>query len=329
MIRSLFWTAGGEIETNIPVAAYATKFQETEGLLWVDISAESKEVSAAILHETFRFHPLAVADVLEEIHVPKVDDWGAYLYIVVRAIGPEDQFDHPVATEEVDIFLGRNYLVTYHQQPVAALERIWKREQNGHRTQPKAAYHLLYHLLDEVVTDYILLTENMEEAIDDLEDQLFDNPEPIVLEQIFSLKRALLHLRRVIAPQREMVHKLARADYKIIAADAKMFFLDIHDHYLRLYDILESLRELTASALEIYLSVVNNRMNNVMKILTIITTLFMPISFLTGFFGMNFFQAVEIMDAWTGSVAFQLVLLAVILFPIGMLFWIRKQGWMS
>ena len=164
----------------------------------------------------------------------------------------------------------------------------------------KRAGHLLYWLADELVADYMPVVEAVDEAIDQIEDQVFDNPEPSLLEQIFALKRALLHLRRIIAPQREVLNKLARGDYAVIDAEDRVFFRDVYDHLVRLYDIAESLRDLVGSALDTYLSVVNNRMNEVMKTLTVITTLFMPISFLVGFFGMNFFQVTIPLAAWTG-----------------------------
>ena len=329
MIRSLSRSPDGNITTNIPVQDYPSALQDAGALLWVDLCAEPNEAAEAILKDTFGFHALAVADALDEIHVPKVDDWGDYLYLVVRAVSSEEELEQQIETHEIDVFLGKNYIVTYHNHPIAAIERIWESSQKDERRLRNGAHQLLYTLIDEIATDFISLAETIDEAINTIEDQLFNDPKPTLLEKIFSLKRDLLHLRRIIAPQREMINKLARGDYELIGSDSKMYFRDVYDHFLRLYDIIENLRDLTGSALEIYLSVVNNRMNNVMKTLTIITTIFMPITFLAGFFGMNFFQPVETMAIWTGSVAFRLVVSATILFPIGMYFWIRKRGWMQ
>ncbi len=329
MIRSLSRTTEGEVRMNIQVSEYSLAYQDSNNLLWVDIFSEPRDISEEILLNTFKFHPLAVADALDEIHIPKVDDWGEYLYLVVRATTSAEGIEQQIETEEVDIFLGKNFIITYHNQSLAAIDRIWERYQKDDRHLRNGATQILYNLIDEIATDYIYLAENIDEAIDTIEDQLFNDPKPILLEKIFSLKRDLLHLRRIIAPQREMVNKLARGDYEIIESDSKIYFRDVYDHFLRLYDILENLRDLTGSALEIYLSVVNNRMNNVMKTLTIITTLFMPISFLAGFFGMNFFEPVGTMEGWTGFFTFRLLIIVVILFPIGMYLWIRKRGWMQ
>lgn len=329
MIRSLKRSASGELVSNISPAEFAKVLQSSEDILWVDFCSEENDLMESILRETFNFHPLAIADALDETHVPKVDDWGSYLYIVVRAIPSTENNELETETEEIDIFIGKNYIVTYSIQPIAAVDRLWEREISSKNIRKNGAAQLLYDLIDEVATDFIRAAEDIDKEIDEIEEQLFDDPKPTVLEQIFSLKRDLLHMRRIIAPQREMVNKLARIDFEIIDQDSKIYFRDLYDHFLRLYDILENLRELIGSALEVYLSVVNNRMNNVMKMLTIITTLFMPISFLAGFFGMNFFQPEASLGFWTGRLVFYLLIGAVIIFPTGMYFWIRRHGWVQ
>lgn len=186
----------------------------------------------------------------------------------------------------------------------------------------------MYKLADELAAEYMPVIEQIDDAIDQIEDQVFDDPGPALLEQLFVLKRALLRLRRILGPQREVLNKLARGDYDVIGQDRLVFFRDVYDHLVRLHDITESLRDLVGSALDTYLSVVNNRMNDVMKTLTVITTLFMPLSFLSGFFGMNFFQPVTSLDVWTGRLAFGLTLAAMALLPVGMYLWMRRRAWM-
>lgn len=329
MVRSLYRTQDGNMYTNLLIADLILALQDPDGLLWVDLSAEPKDICKPILEETFGFHPLAVDDALEEIHSPKVDDWGAYLYLVISAVDPTHENGRSLNTAEVDVFLGNNYIVTYHSKSLIAVERLWQVCQQDERHLSKNASYLLYKIIDEIATDYISVADEIDEAINKIETQLFENPRPFILEQIFSLKRDLLHLRRLIAPQRDMVNKLARGSYDVLNFEAKVYFRDVYDHFLRLYDIVESLRELVGSALETYLSVINNRMNNVMKTLTVITTLFMPISFIVGFFGMNFFQPTIILDAWTGWPAFIITLLTIILLPTGMFIWMRQRMWME
>jgi len=328
MIRSLHRTQDGHLRTDLSPDEFTAALEDAGGLLWVDFADEPPETCEPILRETFDFHPLAVADALEEAHVPKVDDWGQYLYIVLHAAVFDGQDERPLDTLELDVFLGKNYLVTHQTRPIAALDRVWTACQRDERHLQRGTDHLLYKLVDELVADYMPVVEEIDEAIDQIEDQVFDDPTPSLLERVFTLKRALLRLRRIIAPQREVLNKLARGDYPVIDVEDRVFFRDVYDHLVRLYDITESLRDLVGSALDTYLSVVNNRMNEVMKTLTVITTLFMPLSFLTGFFGMNFFQPVVPLNAWTGRVAFGLMLAALLLLPTNMYLWMQRRAWM-
>ncbi len=328
MIRSLYYTPGKPIQTDLRPEEFGAALKEPDTLLWVDFDGESPEVCEPILRQVFGFHLLAVDDALQESHVPKVDDWDTYLYVVLHAVTLDQAGQIELDTLELDIFVGANHLVTHRTQPMAAVERLWAACQRDERPLKKGSTYLLYALADELVADYMPVVEGFNEAIDRIEAQVFSASAPSVLEQIFALKRALLHLRRIIAPQREVLNKLARGDYAVIDAQDRMFFRDVYDHLVRLYDIGESLRDLVGGALDTYLSVVNNRMNDVMKTLTLITTLFMPISFLAGFFGMNFFQATIPLGAWTGRVAFGLMMVAMILVPLGMFLWMRRRAWM-
>jgi magnesium transporter len=332
MIRSLYRAEDGHIRADLNPAEFATALQDVHSLLWVDFSREPPDMCEPILRETFGFHPLAVDDALEESHIPKVDDWGQYLYLTLHAVvfGQQNSQpdDKPLSTLELDAFLGPNYLVTYQAQSIATVDRVWTACQRDERHLQRGAVYLLYKLADELVADYMPVIEEIDDAIDQIEDQVFDDPRPSLLEELFTLKRALLRLRRIIAPQREVLNKLGRGDYAVVDSEECVLFRDVYDHLVRLYDIAESLRDLVSSALDTYLSVVNNRMNDVMKTLTVITTLFMPLSFLTGFFGMNFFQPVTPLDAWTGRTIFVLTLSAMILLPVGMWLWMRRRAWM-
>jgi len=281
-----------------------------------------------ILRDEFNFHPLAVDDALAESHHPKVDDWGSYLYLVLHGVVFDNAADQRVRTLELDVFLGRSYVITHHSEPIAAVERVWALCQRDERHVRRGPDHLLYLLADELVADYMPVVEQLDSALDHLEDELFDHAGKTVPERIFQLKRGLLHLRRVIAPQREVLNKLARGDFPVIRDDDRVFFRDVYDHLVRLYDITESLRDMVGGVLDTHLSVVNNRMNDVMKTLTIITTFFMPLSFLTGFFGMNYFQPVTPLDAWTDKPSFVVTLLIMLSLPAIMAAWMHRRRWL-
>ena len=192
----------------------------------------------------------------------------------------------------------------------------------------RGAGYLLHRLADELATNTMIVVEEVDAAIDAIEEQVFGHPTPSTLQEIFTMKRALLRLRRTIGPQREALNKLAHGDFAVVRSDDQIYFRDVYDHLVRLHEISENLRDLVGSALDSYLSVVNNRMNEVMKVLTVITTLFMPLSFLAGFFGMNFFQPTVPLAAWTGRTAFWLMLAAMILSPLGMAIFMGRRRWL-
>ncbi len=327
MIRSLYYVPRQPIQKDIPPEKFPELIQNQQAILWVDFISEPPETCLPILQD-FQFHPLAIDDALQETHSPKLDDWGDYLYIVLNYMNANENGDAwETEVDELDIFLGKNYIVTHHDHPISAIDDTWAACDRDERNVQQGADHLLYKITDNLVAAYMPAVEKIDEAIDQIEDQVFDRPSPRTLEKLFALKRVLLAMRRIVLPQREVLNKLARDDYKVIDPKDRIFFRDIYDHLVRLHDLNESLRDLVGGVLDTYLSVINNRMNEVMKTLTIITTLFMPLTFVTGFFGMNFFEPLGLMKDWTTNPAFYLTLGIIVLLPIGMYTWMRRRTW--
>ncbi len=327
MIRALFFSPGKPIRVNPPAEEFPRLVRDRRGLLWVDFVSEPPETAQPIL-QGFGFHHLAIDDALQETHAPKIDDWSDYLYIVLnymhltKAAEPWD-----TEVDELDIFLGRNYVVTHHDNPITSIDETWDISQRDPRYSQDGADHLLYKIIDAIVMNYMPIIEKIDEEIDWVEDQVFDRPSSQTLERLFTLKRVLLAMRRILLPQREVLNKMARDDYQVIDRRDKIFFRDIYDHLVRLHDVNESLRDLVGGALDTYLSVINNRMNEVMKTLTIITTLFMPLTFVTGFFGMNFFAANPPYANWTLPAFFYGTLGLILLSPVIMFLWMRRRTW--
>ena len=328
MIRSLYYAPRKPIRRNIPSQQFAKFSRDKHGLLWIDFVGEPPEATRPIL-EGFGFHPLAIDDCLEETHAPKLDDWSDYLYIVLNYMrlankGKEWETD----IDELDIFLGPNYVITHHDLPLSAIDDTLTACDRDPRNLQEGADHLLYKIIDNLVAEYMPIVEKIDESIDHVEDEIFATPHSTTLERLFTLKRLLLSMRRILLPQREVLNKMARDDYKVIDRRDRIFFRDIYDHLVRLHDLNESLRDLVSGALDSYLSMTNNRMNEVMKILTVITTLFMPITFVTGFFGMNFFEPVAGLIGWTAREAFLATLCIVLSLPIIMFIWMKRRTWL-
>ncbi len=326
MIRILNRNADGHLQTDVPLSELGNLLEDARSAVWVDLFAEPAELCEPILKTTFRFHPLAVDDALRWSHVPRLDDWDAYVYVVLHsAILQRNGAEVELA--ELDIFLGRNYLVTHHDKPMPAVDAVWTRSQQDDRLLRSGPDRLLHAIADAMVMEYIPIIEQIDDEIDKIENEIFDHPSPKTLATLFDLKRAVIYMRRTIGPQREVFNRLARDEFDVVMPKSRVYFRDIYDHLVRLHDSTESMRDLVSGAVDTYLSVVNNRLGDVMKTLTIITTLFMPISFLASFFGMNFFQPSVPLHSWTSHISLYATLGVMLLVPLAMYFWVRRRGW--
>ena len=292
IVRAIYRDGAGTMHADWPAEKIPEAVRDAEGILWVDFEA-AKEAGArdvaTWLREVFQFHHLAVEDALEETHVPKVDDWGSYLYIVFRVPGIAPG-SGSLELHELDIFLGPNYLVTFHVAPLEILEaertNIARDSRDRLRHGPD---HLLFRLLERAVDQSLAVIEELDDRVDAIQDDVIERPSNAVLRTIFRVKRSALKLHKTLGPQREVLNRLARDPYQPIREEHRVYFRDLYDHLVRIHDISESLRDLIAGALETYLSVISNRTNEIMKTLTVVSVMFLPMSFLAGFFGMNFF----------------------------------------
>ena len=327
MIRIGLITQDGDFRTDLELNQI-TDFLAQEGdFIWLDISQEPPIPSKQILIEIFGFHPLATEAALIESHLSKVDDRGSYINFVLFEFENANPDSTKLDPRKLAVFVGKDFLVTYHDQVVNSVNTVWQSlEENGGK-RLKNALRLLYYLSDELVNKFIITMDRYEEMLEEIEEQIFIAPRSEIIEQIVSLKRAAFELSRLLLHHREVFNKITHKESGLINEKDKLYFLDVYEHFVRMQDLNENFRELTTSALDIYLSVLNNRMNETFKVLTIITTLFMPISFLVGFFGMNFFRPILVFETWTGYGSFILVILTIIFIPGFMLLWFRKKAW--
>lgn len=325
MIRVLCRRPGGGPAVELAPAELPGALADPAALLWVDCVDEPHGSTEALLRDVFHFHPLAIDDAIQESHVPKVDDWGSYLYLVLHAVTWNAGGGEPLSTRELDLFLGPNYVVTHREDPIAGVERVWTLFGRDGRLLEQGAAHLAYHLVDELAADAMTAVDAIDAEVEGVEERLLAEPGPAALQEVLRVRRALMHLRRLLAPQREVLNRMARDDYAVVPKPARVYFRDVYDHLVRLHDIVEGMRDLAAGALDTYLSVINNRMNEVMKTLTLITVLFMPLGALTGFFGMNFFSPQLPFVGWTGRVAFGVLCGLLGLVPLSMYLWLRHR----
>jgi len=253
--------------------------------VWVDLQSPTEE-EARILAEPFGFHELAIEDALKEIQTPKVESYGDHLYLILHGID-FSAAHHCFGTHEVDIFLGEQYLVTVHDEfsrSVAHLRDVCPRNDFVLAEGPAA---LLHRIVDSMVDNYRPEVEKLETRLDELEDAVFNKPNSDDIRVILGLKRDVSSLRRVVTPQRDVVGRLARREFSQIAEALAYRFRDVYDHLVRLADESTMFHDRITSLLDAHLSFTSNRLNQVMKTLTIISTIFLPLTVLTGMFGMN------------------------------------------
>lgn len=333
MIRTLYRAPDKSIEIDLPSDRIKSALQHEGGILWCDITCppHHSEAAAALLADTFAFHPLAIEDALQQIHVPRIDDWDTYLYIVVHAL---ILTDGELENKELDIFLGPNYLVTIHEQPLKQIDNLWNQCCQGkERNLSHGPARLLYQLAEDIVSDYMSIVDELDEQLDDVEDQIFQvrnfRMTNQSLGQIFRIRRTVLKVRRNLGYLREVVSRLARDGHQVVPRQDFIYFRDIYDHLVRMYDIVDGLRDMAIGALDSYMSVTSNRINETMRALTVVTVLFMPLSFLTGFMGMNFFaDAYNIENPFPPVSLFGVCLGVMVFTPLVMLVWMIRRGWL-
>ncbi len=327
MIHLLYRPSTGGLMVELALDQLAAALNDPRALIWLDLDGEDPGTYQPLLTDTLKFHALAIEDALLDSHSPKLNDWIDYVYVVLHAV----DFDInllDVDTHEVDFFVGKNYLVTHHVEPVRAIERVRRACLRDERHLLRGPDYLLYEIADGIVSDFLPCVDALDEEIDRVEEEVFDRPTSDTLSRLFTLKRAVIHLRRILSPQREVMNRLARDDYAPIEETERVYFRGAYDQLVRLYDINESLRDLVSGTLDMYLSVISHRLNEVMKVLTIVTVLGLPLTFFTGFFGMNFFGATYEVPA---PLPAPLLLVGAVLLMLSapVLMWLvfKRRGW--
>lgn len=296
---------------------------ERDEYFWLDLTDPGKDEIDA-LGEIFSFHPLALEDMLKRGQRPKLDDFGDYMFLVYHGVG-EVEDGSQIALEEVHAFLSGGYIVTSHQGRCSALEEA--REQLEAKS-PRSEQFVIYRVLDGLTDTFFPVLDRLDERMERLDGEIFDRPMPSQLEEITTLRRELVALRRVVTPQRDLLARGVDDILEIpgLEADSRNYFRDVYDHAIRISDQIDSYRDLLAGTRDAYLSVVSNRLNQITKQLTVVATIFLPLSFIVGFFGQNFKWLVEGIGSEAEFLIFGIgsLLLAV----IGLLIWFRRGSYL-
>ena len=297
---------------------------------WIDVTGLGNVDLISALGRTFSLHPLMLEDIVNTHQRAKTEDYTDKLFMVVRMVicdrGPG------VESEQVSIILGRNYVITFQEQPGDCFDAVRNRVRKDQtRMRHSGADYLAYALIDAVIDGYFPVMERVGERIESLEDEVILHPDASAIERLHSTKHELLAMRRAMWPHREMINTLVRQETNLVSPATEIYLRDCHDHAVQVMDILETYREISSGLVDIYLSSLSHRMNEIMKVLTIIATIFIPLSFVASLYGMNFDTEVSPWNMPELKWAFGYPMAITIMASIagGLLYYFRKKGWLG
>jgi magnesium transporter len=294
----------------------------SEDRLWVDMQDPVQEIIEPLLEERFGFHELAAEDSLSAAALPKYDSFPNYDFFIFRTVDVNVS-NHASETYKIAAFLGRNFLFTVHRRALSSIDDVFKRLPGDRRLLERGPDFLLYSIVDAMVDAHFPLVEQIEEAVDDLQDRIFEDAEDSHLDELLHLKRDVNVLRRHSLPQRELLNQISRGDAKFVQQQHLIYFRDVYDHMFRISETIDVDRDQMTGTMDAYLSVVANRTNEVMKVLTIFSATMLPLTLIAGIYGMNFEHMPEL--KWVQGYPFALFLM--FLTAGGMLLWFVRKGW--
>jgi magnesium transporter len=298
-------------------------FKETPTVTWVNIDGLHQVEILEKLGECYGFHPLVLEDILNTDQRPKIEDYGEYLYIVLKMLDQSNK-SNEILTEQISLILGPSFVISFQESEGDVFDPIRERIRSGKGGIRKmGADYLAYALLDSIVDNYFIVMEKLGEKIEFLEEELVKRPIPETLQTIHHLKREMIFFRKAVWPLREVIGGLERGELPLVKETTRKYLRDVYDHTIQVIDIIETFRDMVSGMLDIYLSSVSNRLNAVMKVLTIIATIFMPLTFIAGIYGMNFKYMPELEWRW----GYPAVWFAVVLIGVSMLIYFKRKGW--
>jgi len=302
----------------------AFPFKNTPTVTWVNINGLHELDIIEKIGNNFEMHPLTLEDIVNTGQRPKYEDFDRYIFVVLKML-MFDEVKKEIISEQVSLVFGDNFVISFQEREGDVFESIRERiDKAKGRIRKMGADYLAYSLLDAVVDNYFSILEKIGEKIEDIEEELVTNPMPQTLQAIHNLKRDTIFLRKSVWPLREVASSLERGESKLIKKGTRIFLRDIYDHTIQVIDNIETFRDMVSGMLDIYLSSVSNRMNEIMKVLTIFAAIFIPLTFIAGIYGMNFEFMPELKWKW-GYFAL-LGFMTVVGF--GMLFHFRRKKWM-
>jgi magnesium transporter len=298
---------------------YDFSLQELKNLnmawYWVDFHKPTEE-ETKVLHRFFHFHPLSIEDCMENVQRPKLDFYDTYMFVVLHAIHQQT-----LEPEELDIFINKHFIVTYHKQAIRDLNNIWHRVKKDPTFQ-EGPIQILHKIADKIVDDYFPPVYQLEDLLNQVEGNTKNQTINDLMKQLFEIRSDLYKLRRTIIPMRDLLYRIISSE-RLSRFKEELYFHDIYDHLIKLVEMIDANRELTADIRDSYLSFTSNRMNTIMMTLTVISSVFMPLTFIAGIYGMNF----QYMPELEMKYGYFIVLVIMGIIGGGMLYFFYRMGW--
>jgi magnesium transporter len=301
----------------------AFSFRSKSSVMWLNIDGVHQPEIIEQVAKSFGLHPLVAEDIASTGQRPKMEDFDDYLFIVLRMLRFDDK-ENETKTEQISILLGSDFVISFQEREGDVFDTIRERlRSNKGRIRKLGADYLAYTLIDAIVDNYFMILEKLGETIEDIEDRLVTNPTSETLQTIHDLKREMIFLRKSVWPLREVINRLERSESPLINKSTFIYLRDVYDHTIQVIDAVETFRDMLSGMLDIYLSSVSNRMNEVMKVLTVIATIFIPLTFVAGIYGMNFRYMPELEQAWS----YPAVLILMLVVALVMVVYFRRKKW--
>jgi len=323
-IRVIDYTPERLDERELVSAEQCPAFHDTPSISWINFDGVHQLDILETVGGAFGLHPLVLEDVVNTAHRPKLEDFDDYLFMIMKMPGYDSASD-TVVTEQVSLILGQNYVLSFQEQQGDVFDGVRQRLRNNKgRLRKMGADYLAYVLLDSLVDSYFSILENLGEEIEHLEEDIIDRPTPDTQSRIHHFKREMILLRKAVWPLRELISGMQREESPLITDTTRIFLRDVYDHTIQIIDTVETLRDILSGLLDLYMSSISNRMNEVMKVLTIIATIFIPLTFVAGIYGMNFDYMPELHWPWS----YPLLWLGMILMAVSMFIFFKRKRWL-
>ncbi|MFD2630242.1 magnesium/cobalt transporter CorA [Oceanobacillus kapialis] len=316
MIRFLGITHDNKVEQDIPIEE--VEFSNYKWY-WVDFNQPTNE-EIEHLSNTFDFHPLAIEDCIQKLQRPKLDYYDDHTFYVTHNVREEDR---EIIRDEFNFFLNEQFIVTFHRTEGKELTQVWDMLKATRNTDEWDTFYVFYQILDKIVDNYFPLIYKLEDELDVIENNSQDRSMDDLMNELFDIRSMLLNLRHAVNPMRDLLYRMLNSHHLVEIKNRREYFSDIYDHLLKIAEMVMSNREVTADIRDSYLSLNSHQTNNVMKVLTIITSIFAPLTLIAGIYGMNFQYMPEL--TWKYGYFVSIAIMAII--AVSMFLWFKKKGW--